>query len=252
MKNPLLSLFKCMSCHQSLCELNTLSSLCSSCALSLISSPPLCAQCGGVDCTQSCLRPWRRSEFLDSYSARYLMIAQGYQVLKSWKINRGLIFDQIVLKADERLEQEWREFQADAIVPMPQKYSRAWDLGGNRAEIIAQWVSLQLHLPLLSSALGVQKQQRQGTLNLNQRVENRLKFFVSLDSASALEKYKRVILVDDFKTTGRTLEKAAQSLKLHGVTHVHAFTLGVRPQHVHTQSSAHLKDRKSRSISIRH
>ena len=251
MKNPFLHLFKCMSCHESLSELSSISSLCASCSASLLPSPRLCTQCGGVDCQEVCLRPWRKSDFLDSYSARYLMLAQGYEVLKSWKINRGLLFDRIVLKSNTCLEQEWESFHADVIIPIPQKYHRSWDLGGNRAEIIAQWVSSTLKIPLLHG-LGIEKKQRQGGLNLDQRIHNSLKFFVRWDATQAIQKHRRVILVDDFKTTGRTLEKAAQSLKHCGVTHIHAFTLGIRPQHVYPQSTSYLHDRKTRAITIGH
>ena len=178
------------------------------------------------------------------------MLGTGYRVLKSWKIHRGLWFDQIVLKPDPVLLQTWREFQPDAIIPIPQSSSRAWRLGGNRAEILSQWVSALLQVPHIP-VLTLQKKQRQGELNLSGRVQNSLHFFVSTRSAAQLTSVKRVILVDDFKTTGRTLEKAAESLQHWGVTHIHAFTLGIRPQHLNTQSSTHLLKSTRKPVSIR-
>jgi predicted amidophosphoribosyltransferase len=250
MQNPLRHLFRCIACHDSLSDSSCLSSLCEGCQTSLIPSPPLCSMCSSVDCPSECLRPWRETPYIDSFSAKYLMLGQGYAVLKSWKRHRGLWFDQIVLKPDARLLQVWTEFQPDALVPIPQRASRAWKLGGNRAEIIAEKMSVLLRKPL-HLALGVDKKERQGELNLNQRAENPLHFFVTPQGSTQLKTIQRVILVDDFKTTGSTLEKAAESLKRWGVTHIHAFTLGIRPPFLNTQSSSDLLQSTRRSVSIR-
>jgi predicted amidophosphoribosyltransferase len=230
-------LIACISCKNRMSsELDSQSfPLCRICQRSLIRSPPLCHKCGGPHCRQNvppeCLRPWRSESHprIDSYSARYLLLNSGYQVLKKWKMHGGPLFDRQVLQSDDSLVTLWREEKADGVVPIPQYFHRSWKLKGCRTETIARWVSEQIQIPVIQALqfryLSMNRRKRQAQLGLKERLQTPSRFLAN--SEICLQK-KRVILVDDFMTTGRTLNQAAQVLKSAGAESVHVFCLGLR------------------------
>lgn len=230
---PLFSFFlKCCSCEGNFAPVEDASTfpLCRNCAQSLRPAPPLCKQCGGTHChsSRSCQRPWTHHPEIESYSSRYLLFPQGYAVLRNWKIRRGTLYDQQILTPYVPLREIWEKFDAEAIVPLPQHSLRAWQMGGSRSEQIARWVSHETKLPLvnLMEAMPVARgTPRQAELKLEQRLSHARIF--SLLAGVTIP--KRIILVDDFMTTGHTLRQVSRQLSEWGVDRVHAFCLGVRP-----------------------
>jgi predicted amidophosphoribosyltransferase len=229
----MLGLFlRCIACQESLNSKFDRPSfpLCKPCADSLVTSPPLCSVCGGPSCSHQCERIWAKRSAIDSYSARYVLFEQSYQVLKSWKIHGGTLFHKQVLRPEKHLSKIWSELIADAIIPIPQHMLRAWSRGGCRTETIAEYVKAQTGVKVLNHALQISRslfgKKRQGTLNLNDRYVNPVQFE---PDQKVLRDIKRVILVDDIMTSGRTVNQAACALKSVGVADVHVFCLGIRP-----------------------
>ncbi len=185
-------------------------------------------------------------------TAKYLLIEPGYQVLKRWKVTQGHSFDRQVLKPNAALTEKWRTFGADAVVPIPQRWRRAWRLGGSPAENLARWVCRETQLPL-AHVLGPsnhRKEKRQAELDAWDRMSQNLKF------ACVSNPPQSIILVDDFHTTGRTLKAATQTLLAHGVLRIHAFFLGIRPGRNtlfgETDHSANLLESTRGAIGIGH
>jgi predicted amidophosphoribosyltransferase len=232
---------QCTCCEQPI-ESHT-QSICKACEGTLLSSPPLCPECGSPVCPMthsdlSCTRPWvarinQERGGIHSYSARYLMIGQGYQVLKKWKLHRGPIFDRQVLISNNPLLTLWNDFQAEAVIPVPQNFFRSWQMRGSPAEVIAQWVSSETQVPLQKAldigSLHGSSTKRQAQKTLGERLASGRSRFTLNPSYNTLP--KNVLLVDDFMTTGRTLNEAAQTLKNAGVQKIHAFCLGIRTFH---------------------
>ena len=228
-----ISLCRCIACESTLSQQDKGAfPLCLLCISSLQDCPSLCPNCASPACLLngglSCSRPWIHRPQIHSYSARYLLFKNTYQVLKRWKSRRGLLFDRKVLISNDSLLETWRSFEAEAVVPIPQRFERAWKMRGSRSELIANWVGSQLKLPicsLLNVPTALTNQKRQAELNLQQRLQNSIRFIVPYPELSIP---KRVILVDDFITTGHTLGQAALVLLNSGVEEIHAFGLGVR------------------------
>ena len=250
--------FRCASCQSSFRGKDLQSfPLCSICQESLIDAPELCSQCSSPLCSHpganpsgACLRPWMTRIEIHSYSSRYLLIGNGYATLKKWKRYRGPLFDRQVLKSNSLLLKTWNEFNPDGIVAMPQQFRRAWSLGGNRAERIAEWVGCLLKVPVLSPlkmAIPDRNQKRQAERGLSQRLENPIHFFID---PLELNSKKRILLVDDFMTSGHTLHQAAKALKSAGLDQIHAFCLGIRAHRINSESSSNLLQSTSRSIAI--
>ena len=232
---------QCISCFSS----SRSFPLCENCERALILCPPLCPDCGGHLCLlnasehdgileKTCLRPWRKNESIHSYSAQYLLTSQCYGVLKSWKNHQGLILNQKVLKLSPELLKIWVTFEPDLILPVPQSFHRSWQLRGNPAENIAKTLSIPLSkalgraIPLLNLINIQKKLNRQSSFNLQNRYEKRIEIKIN----PRIQKFKKILLIDDFRTTGKTTQHIAQTINPTGAIQVHIFHLGIRPQFI--------------------
>jgi predicted amidophosphoribosyltransferase len=213
--------------------------LCPVCADGLLDCPDLCSLCGSPACPTSstCIRPWAQTPHIRSWAARFLLVGRGYEVLKKWKWARGPLFTRKVLRPTNELKNWLTNLQTDAIIPVPQHTARAWRLGGSPALEIAHWVaSLAGGIPVLTALTpGNRTRRHQAELDAVGRFGNALEFKSSVELRA-----RRVLLVDDFTTTGHTLRRAAASLmqdRHERTLEIHAFCLGLRPVGLRRKSS---------------
>jgi ComF family protein len=117
----------------------------------------------------------------------------------------------------------------DAVaVPVPLHASRLAERGFNQSAIIARGVSRRLNIPLLPRALvRVRDTPQQAALDREQRIANVAGAFRARPSASIAG--RTVVLVDDVRTTGATIDACAGVLASAGATSiVHAVVARVR------------------------
>jgi len=231
--------------------------LCELCYRSLIPSPKLCPRCASPSCLQDgevpCKRPWITNDAIHSFSALYLLLEPGYSVLKQWKKTRGPVFNQRVLNPDRAPLGAWKNFAPDAIVPVPQRTERSWKMGGSPALAVAEFVSTLTGVPIiraLAPPLNA-SQYRQAELPMNMRMQTRIPF----EPGESLAEKRRIILVDDFMTSGHTLRAAAKTLQNLGADEIHVFCLGLRLFHTqaHAQSEpTDLHHRVHRPVAVSH
>lgn len=223
-------LFQCIACREG-APLPDTAPLCSECATSLLPAPALCPHCAGPACPQGeCSRPWVCHPGIDSFAARYVCVEPGYRVLRRWKVTQGPALDRRVLTPDPRLLEHWSNLGLDAVTWVPQRIERSWRLGSCPAEKVARWVARQTGLPALAAlapANPCASASRQAERGMQDRLSNRLAF--EWIESVPLRRDARILLVDDFMTSGRTLRAAAQALRSRGAFAVHVFCLGVRP-----------------------
>jgi predicted amidophosphoribosyltransferase len=224
-------LLRCVACGEGDVERGSLP-LCRSCQEGLVSAGSLCPRCGGAVCQPDrCLREWAEIEGADSYSARYLCLEPGYRVLKRWKVTQSSLLEGRVLDRDPGYVERLRALDADLVTWVPQARARSWRLGGCPAARIARWTASLARLPCAETLLppptirsGVAR--RQAQLGMTERRASVLRFRPHPDGPDLLG--KKVILTDDFVTTGKTVRSAARSLKSLGAVEVHVVCLGVR------------------------
>ena len=224
------SLFKCIACLQGLYWLPT--PLCLACQESLVTCPPLCPSCASPACGTPCLTPWR-SELLaplgiESFSAKYLAIGSGHRVLKRWKAQGGALLDRMILSEPPHYS------GIDAVIPIPQSFDRAWNLRGGSSARVGRWVARGNKIPLIHGiramgAIDSTQIGHQAKRSLMGRIESKSQF---LSTQSLPKSVRKVVLVDDFMTTGKTLFRAAEVLSASGVSEVHCFCLALRPRHL--------------------
>ena len=117
----------------------------------------------------------------------------------------------------------YNDIDFDIITFVPMSLSKKLKRGFNQSELLARRLSKILKLPLYDNLLLVgRKSATQHKLNFDERFENAKGKFI------ANRKYnlngKTVLLVDDIKTTGATLDECAKQLLLLGADEVYAIT----------------------------
>jgi ComF family protein len=120
----------------------------------------------------------------------------------------------------------FRHLEIDLVVPVPLHPSRLAERGFNQAALLARPIARALGIPLLARGLDrTRDTPRQATLDRVLRLENVAAAFV----ARAPEKVsaRRILLVDDVRTTGATLRACAVALQKAGASCVYDTALAL-------------------------
>ncbi|MBC7692126.1 MAG: ComF family protein, partial [Methylotenera sp.] len=248
------ALFRCIHCDAS-ASLQDFP-FCSHCLGRLIRCPPLCRECGGLHGHPDleCDRPWAqppRELRIKSHQSAFLLMAESSAILKTWKKHSSWAVERKVFKMSPLLLKSLRAHDITCVVPVPQTYSRSFELGGSPAEKIAGWASRELGVPmrsLLEKSPEVTSTSRQAELGMQERLVNPLGFRLRSEAHAESElpprtrvdrpgsRHERILLVDDFLTTGKTLRAAAEALLGMNPREIHLFTLGMRPLKIYSVS----------------
>ncbi len=121
----------------------------------------------------------------------------------------------------ERINQRYGQIEFDYITCVPADKTNRHTRKYNHLEFLTKKVAEALKIKrkrLLSVAKSVPKQHK--TKTFNERYDNVNEKYSAVKNVDL--KSKRVLLIDDIKTTGATLSECARQLKLKGATEVFA------------------------------
>jgi len=127
--------------------------------------------------------------------------------------------------------------QADVIVPVPLHWTRLWKRRFNQAAYLAQKIAKTAGKPYDAHALKrVRATAQQVGLDAKARHKNMRKAFAVIDPLSKLAG-KKILLVDDVRTTGATISACVEALKAAGVHQVFVLTFALvdRPFRPHIE-----------------
>ena len=124
--------------------------------------------------------------------------------------------------------------EADLVAPVPLHWTRLWSRRYNQAALLAQRVAAEAGRPFQPDLLIRRKRtppQKSGFAARRRNVAGA--FSVPSRCRSTIEG-RRILLIDDVRTTGATLDGCARALKAAGANSVDLLTLAlvVRPQRV--------------------
>ena len=117
------------------------------------------------------------------------------------------------------------ELSIDALVPVPMFWLKRLTRGYNQAEVIAQVLSKDLHIPVVHV---IKKHKHTATQHLLNRKE-RMKNLSDAFSCKNVEG-KSLAIVDDVVTTGATVELLSRLLIAQGAKHVFVMSLARTPK----------------------
>lgn len=196
-------------------------------------SHPFCYRCGRplrredeelCDDCQKHRHSFRQGRALYSYEkeVRQAVYAVKYQ-------NKREYLEYFSQEMAEKFQKEIRNWNTQAIIPIPMHAKARKIRGYNQAEILAEKLGERLDIPVCTKALcKVQHTANQKEMDYRQRRQN-LKGAFAVNRTFLNEKdrlpWKRVLLVDDVCTTGSTLDEAAKTLLECGVEEVYFVTI---------------------------
>lgn len=112
-----------------------------------------------------------------------------------------------------------KDWQIDAVLPMPLHPNKLKKRGYNQSALIARELCKKYGLMLDESlAVRIKDTKSQRELDRSQRAENMKNAF----SASGSVKNKRILIIDDVFTTGATMNECAKALKVKGAAYIYA------------------------------
>ncbi|MCH5462207.1 ComF family protein [Lactobacillus sp. LC28-10] len=193
--------------------------LCQTClnAIDAIPADQACSGCGRL-CSKSvcddCLRWQEPQDFKNramfQYNALLRQFMSQYKFYGDYQLRK--VFQ-------TKLKREVAQFKADFVVPIPINPATQQQRGFNQVAGLLEQVETVDGLKTLHR----DKQQPQSAKNRQQRMQTQQPFTLNLDP----EKFnkKRVLIVDDIYTTGRTIRHAAMLFQSAGATEVMGLTL---------------------------
>ncbi|MFZ1862962.1 MAG: ComF family protein [Polyangiales bacterium] len=115
--------------------------------------------------------------------------------------------------------------EIDAVVPVPLHWRRRRARGYDQAALLARPIAKALRVPALLRGLRrVRHTPSQVDLSFSERRRNVEHAFAPY----RLQGTQRVLLIDDVRTTGATLESASRALRAGGVRRIHTLVLAAR------------------------
>ena len=191
--------------------------LCSSCREKvLVSTEEICDKCGKMkeECMCASLPKYDEAAVVSYYEneAKKALIEMKRSQNKNFGWFAGQKLGELIKTCPEWLS-------CDGIVPVPMSKRKKIARGYNQAEIIAKEISSVTGIPVMKDCIIKQGGYReQHTLNAAEREKNIESF---LPAGRDLEGMK-LILCDDILTTGNTLSRCAEILKMCGAKAVYA------------------------------
>lgn len=190
---------------------------------------PRCMRCGkpvGSEEEEYCRDCTRRRYAFDQGRSLWLHVPPVSKAVYQFKFHNKRCYAAVFAKEMARSYGKWvRECQVEEILPVPLHASRRRMRGYNQAELLADALSKELHIPVGKNVIfRVRRTKPQRQLDDREREENlRGAFGISRQWRAP----SRVLVVDDIYTTGSTVHRIAKLLKKAGVEKVYFLTISI-------------------------
>jgi len=219
---------RCLLCHLS----SNQKLICQYCNDALSIPRPCCLHCGlSLSKTQAfcgdCLK--------QKHSFTQLHAIANYQtpyptLIKKFKYTKQLIFGELL--ADLLLESIQSNISPtqlstiDYLLPVPLHKKKLYQRGFNQAQLLAEKLAKQLHIPILTKTVSRAKETvAQENLSLTERKKNLSKAFdISVNKKQNIQG-RRIIIIDDVVTTGATVNSLAKALLQAGAKQIDIWCL---------------------------
>lgn len=204
---------KCLHCHENLS--NDEFSLCFTCfeLLELIDPSFLCPRCFSSDYSKilrKCGSCQKKRSHLTAFASVFSYEGPSSTLIKKLKYgNMPYLAESLgAFLTTQYLNLNWPN--PDYIVPVPKAFLKSIIRGYNQAELISNAFGSLTNIPVVQPLKRKNEGHQQAGLNLNQRQMLKSESFYLKKNHDLHDKV--ILLIDDVKTTGTTLEKCAETL----------------------------------------
>lgn len=122
-------------------------------------------------------------------------------------------------KMAEKVLELFPNVESDVVTAVPMSRRKRGVKGFDHAEILAKAVASELGVEYRRMLAKVKKNKEQHTLSAKERFSNVKGVYVAREN-----NYKNVLLIDDIKTTGATIDECSRQLMLAGTENVYCST----------------------------
>ena len=213
---------RCAMCGEVVCFDET---LCEDCySLSKIKEP-LCSKCGCSKEDCKCKKHQKEVEYKAVVAPFYYEGSVSRAIL-NMKMNEmpKLIPYQGKCVADT-VQKHYGEIDFDFVTFVPMRRADKINRGYNQAERLAEIVSTECNIPLKDVLIKKRKTKMQKRQKAKERFANMYNAFDIKEDADVFG--KKILLIDDVKTTGATLTSIALTLKAYGASSVYCAVVAI-------------------------
>jgi len=168
------------------------------------------------------------SPHIKTLTSPFLLVGDTKEQLRNWKKNPSHSFEENFYRCDsfQKTLKKLERLRLDALVPIPQKKLRSLTLGGGPALRLSALLSPYLKIPIRDH---LQEKRKNSPSQAKQRSFHRYLNPKEFTWTGESLVGRKILLIDDFWTSGQTLRSAARTLHLEGSDEIHGYVLGFKP-----------------------
>ncbi|MBQ7739879.1 MAG: ComF family protein [Eubacterium sp.] len=185
----------------------------------------ICNKCGCESDICSCKKE-RFSPDYKAFCAAYYYEGSVIKGVVRFK-NDGFTFlkEGIASEISEAVGLRFDTEDFDFVTFVPMTKGKERKRGYNQSRLLAREVAALLEIPCISTLIKIRKTDSQRFSKANRRKEN---LFGAFDVKEGVDiRDKKILIIDDVKTTGSTLSECAAMLKIAGAREVYAASFAV-------------------------
>ncbi|MBN23366.1 MAG: hypothetical protein CL678_18920 [Bdellovibrionaceae bacterium] len=221
-----MSLFCCVACEKKATWKYL--PLCRSCHLALKPTNSICVICGSPLCKKECRFPWLQPYPIEKVHAPFLSLGRTHEILKAWKKKPGPQLERQIFNWNHDFWTQLAVENFQSIIPVPQHLNRWNQLKHHPSHEIARRTSIKLNIPIIEPLTFNQKITNAAKKNRSERLQMNTLLKWSF-SKHKLELVKKILIVDDFYTSGGTLKNISRFIQQEYPIQIQALVLGRRP-----------------------
>ncbi|MGN1328704.1 MAG: ComF family protein [Eubacterium sp.] len=197
--------------------------VCHDCENLPIIVPPTCENCGKSKDDCDCKN--RKNEYKRIVAPYYYEDKVVKAVHRYKESEMRFLSERFSRDIANSVNTQYSDISFDAVTFVPM---RKWDerkRGYNQSEILAEYVSDNINVPIMNLLVKTQRTKPQKSSTARERKVNVFGAFDVIDKEYV--NGKTILLIDDVKTTGSTINECAKMLKIYGAKEVYCATLAV-------------------------
>ncbi len=182
-----------------------------------------CKNCGFPKNLCSCLG---KSFYFDGVTAPFLYKGNVRQGISYWKFGGAVRNTGFYAKTIKNsVKRDFKDIEFDFVSCVPQTENETKERGYNQGELLAEMTAEKLKIPFKNALIKLFDTERQHNVPKEMKTGNVFGAFDVKDRRAV--NGSSILLVDDIKTSGNTLNECAKMLKLYGAKEVYCAVIAL-------------------------